>query len=135
MHFIQTERESRLISRLRFWSKMASIATVAIGSIVILGWIFDIAILKSVLPGWVAMKANTAFGLIFGGSSLWLQHHNPRDRSCQRIVRLFSAIVLAIGLLTLVEYVLQVDLGIDGLVFKEAADAVGTSLARAHGSQ
>lgn len=50
-----------LIANLQKVSKRSAIAVFWIGFIVIIGWCFDIGFLKSVLPGLVTMKANTAF--------------------------------------------------------------------------
>lgn len=48
------------------------VLTVVVGSIVLVGWALDIAALKSVLPGWISMKPNTAFCFILSGIALWL---------------------------------------------------------------
>ncbi len=44
---------------------------VGVGFLVLFGWATDIASLKSVLPGLVAMKPNTAVALALAGVSLW----------------------------------------------------------------
>lgn len=48
------------------------LAAVIVGSMVLVGWAFDIVVLKSILPGWVSMKANTAFCFILTGVALLL---------------------------------------------------------------
>src|SRR5580658_937463 len=57
---------------LRIYCEASSIAAVVLGCLVLCGWAFHIEILKTVLPGLVTMKANTALGIAFSGASLWL---------------------------------------------------------------
>ncbi|NEO25830.1 MAG: PAS domain-containing sensor histidine kinase [Kamptonema sp. SIO4C4] len=115
-----------LIKSLQTVSKRAAIAVFWIGCIVLVGWLFDISLLKSVLPGLVTMKANTALGFVLGGLSLWAIHQKPTQRN--RCIALSSAIlVLLVGLLTTLQYGFDVDFGIDQLLFKESADAVATA--------
>lgn len=115
-----------------------AITVFIIGCSVILGWMLNIPLLKSVLPGLVTMKANTALGFILGGASLWcwLRQRKTRQPSAggensSPPFLLYSSIaafaVLLIGLLTLIQYGFQVDFGIDQLLFKENVDAVATS--------
>ena len=69
----QVQKPSTPIAAVQSFSKKASIAVIAIGCTVILGWIFDLQLLKSILPGLVTMKANTAVCFILGGFSLFIQ--------------------------------------------------------------
>ena len=115
----------QLLGWVRAWAKLASGLVILIGGIVILGWLLDIPTLKSISPAWVTMKANTAVGLVLGGTSLWLLSSGTR-RSC-RYAQILAAIVLGLGLLTLIQYLFSVNLGIDQLLFRESAGAVGTS--------
>ena len=63
-----------LIASLQTFSRKASVGAITIGSIVILGWMFNIPLFKSILPGLVTMKANTALCFIFAGGALWMWH-------------------------------------------------------------
>ncbi|GEM_PF-2190338 len=129
------------IASLQAFSRKASIAVIAIGCIVIIGWIFNIPLFKSILPGLVTMKANTALCFIFGGGALWMWHKSqgtgnnsvlhaqatPTTQKFLRWAQVCAALVLLIGLLTLIQYGLNGDFGIDQLLFKESAKAAGTS--------
>lgn len=55
------------------FSKGASVFTILMGGLVLVGWKLDVAFLKSVLPGLATMKANTAMGFLLAGAALWLQ--------------------------------------------------------------
>ncbi|MDJ1174614.1 sensor histidine kinase [Roseofilum capinflatum] len=116
-----------LINNLQRISKHSAIAVFWIGCIVIVGWCFDIGLLKSVLPGLVTMKANTAFGFIFSGLSLWAWHQTPGNTKTRLLAQGSAILVFLIGFLTLVQYGWNVDLGIDQLVFQESVDAVATA--------
>jgi len=114
---------------------------------VLVGWMVDIAIFKTVLPGLVTMKANTALAFLLSGVSLWLLHNESERRShrgerqnnhfilpplssifSRRAIAQGCAFTVAmIGLLTLSQYLFNWNLGIDQLVFREMAGAVGTS--------
>lgn len=121
----QTPKRSRPIVSLQSFSKAASVAVFMIGCLVILGWKWDIALLKSILPGLVTMKANTAIGFIFSGSALWLFHQQPRKR-LNFLVQVLATLVICIGLLTLIQYTFHINFAIDQLFFIENANAAGT---------
>ncbi|WP_242057884.1 MULTISPECIES: EAL domain-containing protein [Nostoc] len=126
IHDVQSRYQSPALNALfRSFSQKASIAVVLVGCAVIVGWIQDITVLKSIVPGWVAMKANTAICLILGGTSLWLWHWQPRIAIRRTIAQACALFVLLIGLLTLIQYAFNVDLGIDQIFFHTSIDPLG----------
>ncbi len=109
-------------------SETLSILIFVGGIAVLAGWALDIPVLKSVFPGLVTMKVNTALGFIFSGLSLWLLQIKRCDNPRYRVGALISSLVVCgIGLATFLEYVLGWDPGIDQLLFKELPGAVFTS--------
>jgi diguanylate cyclase (GGDEF)-like protein len=112
-------------SALSALSQTTSIVVILIGCVVIVGWIKDITVLKSVLPGWVAMKANTAICLILEGMSLWLWHWRAAISVIRRAAQVCAALVVVVGLLTLIQYVFNLDLGIDQIFFQASIDPLG----------
>jgi PAS domain S-box-containing protein len=123
-----TPRNSHLRRMSRF-SLLAAYAVVATGLLVLLGWAFDIAPLKSVSPGLPMMKANTAFGFVLVGVGLILLHNEGAHRS-RLLARSCGVVTALLGALTLMEYISGRDLRIDDLLFHSAVDATGSSVGR-----
>lgn len=96
------------------------------GSVVLTGWILDLPLLKSLAPRFVTMKANTAVAFVLSGLALWLTGSQVEGRA-RRLGRVCAAGVALIGLVTLSEYALGWNLGIDGLLFTEGSGALQTS--------
>lgn len=96
-------------------SRWVATVAIVIGSLVLAGWALGIGSLKAVVPGLATMKANTAFAFVLCGVVLWLASCDlarlPTTRAC-------AAAVAAIGLLTLCQYALGWQLGIDQLLFR-----------------
>lgn len=108
-----------VVALLNTFSKTASLVVVAIGTLVLAGWAADMETLKAVIPGYEPMKVNTAFGFVFGGLSLWLLLSRSGNRTAEVVAGIFAFFVLVIGLLTLLEYLMWRDFGIDNLLFTD----------------
>lgn len=115
-----SQSDPRLIALFKTISKIAGAITVFAGVIVLFGWIMDITALKSVFSGLVSMKANTALAFLLSGLSLWLLHGDIARLWSLRIARLCAFLTLLIGLLTLIEYLFDWDIGIDQLLFRDS---------------
>src|SRR5829696_6166347 len=98
-----------------------------IGGAALLGWIFDIEILKRIHPTLVNMKANTAICLMLSAASLLLLQNRPVSNTRRLVVQLFAAIVGIIGLITLSEHVFGWNTGLDLLLFSESWAEAGQS--------
>ncbi len=106
--------------------RYASLVIIGVGFSVLVGWFFDIHTLKSVLPWFVAMKANTAIGFVLLGSSLYLFSHRSHWRMAGPVSFVCAGLVTLLGILSFSEYVFTLDFGIDNLFFQEKAGAIGT---------
>ncbi|HIK12286.1 MAG TPA: methyl-accepting chemotaxis protein [Oscillatoriaceae cyanobacterium M33_DOE_052] len=73
------------------------------------------------------MKANTAIGFVMGGLALWFMQEKTTSLGGRRTAGCCAVVMLMIGLLTLMQYGLNRDFGIDQLIFKESANAVATA--------
>ncbi|MCX6983278.1 MAG: hypothetical protein NT118_00815 [Lentisphaerae bacterium] len=99
--------------------------TMAAGLLVLIGWLFDIPSLKSVLPWFVTMKANTAAGFVLAGLSLTLFARANPSALGLRLSQIFACVTALLGFLTVCQYLFDLNLGIDQLLFREPANAVG----------
>ena len=107
--------------------RLLSGSIIFIGVMVLLGWALDITALKSVSPGLVSMKSNTAVGLVLSGVCLWwYSAHEELSSQKKVLVTTISVTVFLIGTATLFEYLFSYNLGIDELLFKDH-DEIGTS--------
>jgi PAS domain S-box-containing protein len=97
-------------------------AIVMLGSLsVLLGWALDEELLRGLTPGRETTKPLGALGLLFAGAALLLLRGEEAVASRRRLLGLACAgVPLLVGSLTLLEQGLDVDLGIDRLLFAEA---------------
>ncbi len=101
---------------------LAGIITIVISFLVMVGWVLDIGLLKSVFPGFISMKFNTAVCFLLTGIALFMMGKRQGARACVVCI----TVVILISLLTLSEYIFAVDLGIDEVFFKDDAGAAYT---------
>ncbi|MFA6431225.1 MAG: ATP-binding protein [Candidatus Margulisiibacteriota bacterium] len=104
-----------------------ALLSIAAGFVVIGGWIFDVSVFKSVLPGLVTMKFNSALAFVLTGLSFVILQTKRSNRSVVWLGRFCSVLALLIGVLTFFEYIFGFDLGIDQLIIVEPAGAVLTT--------
>ena len=114
-----------LATRLSGLSVVAAWIVILAGTAVLAGWAFDVPILKSLHAGLVPMKANAAAGLVLAGTALCLA--GARRGWQQQTGRVSAIAVASLGLVTLGEDLFGWDPHIDQLMFREAANAVGTA--------
>ncbi|WP_066426707.1 PAS domain S-box protein [Anabaena sp. 4-3] len=103
MTIAQSNRQ--MLTALKTVSQLASIIVTLVGGAVLVGWLFDIPILTSFFPGWVAMKAKTALGFVFSGLALYLL--NSRGNRPRRVIQVLAVAIAFLGLLTISQYILD----------------------------
>jgi signal transduction histidine kinase/CheY-like chemotaxis protein len=112
----------RLVSFLESLSRGSSIFVVLVGLVVLLGWTFDLELLKRGLPARVATNPTTALVLMLAAGALWIQHRarrgSPGSTLLGRAVRGAALVVAAVGAITLAGYVVGQNLGLDEMVFR-----------------
>ncbi|GAA3503292.1 hypothetical protein GCM10019016_104020 [Streptomyces prasinosporus] len=115
-----------VLAAARAAARAAALAAALLGLMSLTGWVLDVDVLKSVLPGGaVSMKANTAVAVVALGLSLYVV---ARTQARPQTVAARAAATLAagIGALTLVEYATGTGLGIDELLFYDDTAGVAT---------
>ena len=109
---------------LRRLSAKAGIAAALIGTIAMAGWVLDIDFLKSVVPGLITMKANTALVLMLLGTSLYATSAGHGRYKTPVRVATFLGFTLSATVFS--QYLHGHDLGVDLLLFYEPQGTVGT---------
>src|SRR5258706_3083889 len=109
------------IASMKSFSRAASMITILVGGLVLLGWAFDISLLKSIIPGFASMKANSSLGFILAGLALWQLLRAPATQQARYVIQVLAFGIALLGLLTLCEYTFGWQLGIDQWLFKDLA--------------
>lgn len=89
---------------------VSAAAGILLGAAVVLGWLTHDVVLIQMRPELAPMQFNTALSFFFCGAGLLLLIHGR-----PRLARAVAVLPCTVGLLTLVEYVLGIDLRIDQL--------------------
>src|SRR6267142_1745800 len=115
-----------LVRELKDFSRVAGAFAAAVGAIVLAGWAFEIAPLKSLAPGLGNMKANTAACFALAGAALWFLGNPVASAGWgRRVAAVLSAFVLAIAAATLGQDLFAWNAGIDQLLFRDSAVGAG----------
>lgn len=94
-----------------------------IGSLVVLAWFFDVEVGKRIMPGFESMKFNTAVCFIACGIILWRKSYTITTAFKDPPTTLLSGFVVLISGLTLLQYWLGWQLGIDNLIVDDTETA------------
>jgi PAS domain S-box-containing protein len=106
--------------RLGYAPVVAATVAVAVGVVVLLGWWLGIDELKSIVPGVLTMKVNTAIAFVLLGIGLLL-----RTRGSHAAVLPLAAVIVLSGVVGS-QYLLGRDLGVDQWLFRELPGQIGT---------
>ena len=102
-----------------FVSLIASLVTLLIGILVIIGWFIHNDFLRSFVPGAAKMKFNVALCFVFSSIVLLLNYAPPKSKTINLVSGILSVIVFLTGLLTIIEYILGFNAGIDEFFVKD----------------
>ena len=115
----------RLPRNLEMLARAAAEATVFLGIAILIGWALDLPLLRAGAPGSLSVKANSALGFLAAGLSARTLASRRSGPKARILARTFGVVVAAVGFFTLVEYVGNVDLGIDELLVQDPPGGPG----------
>lgn len=98
---------------------IAASITLLLGIMVLIGLAIGNDFLTSIVSSQVRMKVNVALGFIFSSVVVILFLFSPNNKIAYSVSVFLSVTVFLIGLLTLIEYIFHVNLGIDELFFSD----------------
>lgn len=127
---IASQSDPGIARRLGQFVSCSSMLAGAFGVGVLAGWVLHSQIVKSILPGQVTVKANTAACFLLIGFALWIlrREQPPRAAGWRFAARIAAGIVSLVGLLSLAECLWGWDLGIDQLLFSAGAEDMAGSV-------
>src|SRR4051794_3777672 len=97
----------------------ATIITLFLGIMVIIGWYLHNDFLRAIVAGQVKMKFNVALSFILSSIVLLFYYFPLKDKIRYPVSVILSVIIIVIGALTLSEYLFGYNLGIDELFVKD----------------
>jgi len=108
--------------------RFLSLIVVIAGVLVILGWIFDIQTLKSVLPQFVTMKLTTAFSFILSAIGLYMTTKNiKRGSNINGLVLIFvNFLLILIMTLLVISVFFGIKTGFEDLFISESPGTINT---------
>ena len=116
--------QPKALQRYAFISSLAGPVAMAIGGLVLVGWVLGVRRLASVMPEYTTMKPNTALCLVLAGLALWLLRLRPNqgvelNPKHRRLGQICAVMVAFLGLLTLGEHLFKLNLGIDQMLLRD----------------
>lgn len=88
---------------------------------VLIGWYFNIEVLKSINPSWIAMRVNTAFCFLMSVISITLMEVGKKKNNyvCSSLSKICAAITGLFGILTILEFFTGISNGIDSFLYAQ----------------
>jgi len=118
---------SGIAARFARAGRLMAMLAIIIGAAVLIGWLFGMDAIKSLNPSWIAMKFNAALCFVLSGAAVLLLSGDAVSARRRWIGRGLAVFVLLIGVATLVESFLGVDLRIDQMFIPDAPGTVLTT--------
>jgi hypothetical protein len=117
-----------LSEKRRAIAKFLSLVVIVAGLLVIVGWIFDIGFLKSIVPSLISMKFDSAIAFVLSGITLYFitRAREGEFDKAQVVLSITSLIIILLMGLLLFSSALRIHTGIEDLFVTERAGGVKT---------
>jgi signal transduction histidine kinase len=120
---LAVQTDPRLVSSLKRFSAVAGVFIFIVGSVLLAGRALGVVFLKSAFPSLITMRTEVALSLLLAGASLWLLRKEGAGQPVLSLGRTLAFIVMLVGLLALIEYGFDLNLGLDRLLFNGSSKA------------
>jgi|GEM_PF-742372 len=118
LNYIKQAYEIRTQKLFKNYSAITSVIALIIAILALVGWEFDIQILKRPIPELISMNPLTAVGIVLSAVSLLLLNQSPENRTLYFAARIIAACVFTIGMLRLMDSSFGFEFQIDRLFYK-----------------
>jgi PAS domain S-box-containing protein len=107
----------------RHLSITASLVAIICGAGALLGWAFEVPLLRTFIPGQTSMRPNSAASYVLAGAALWMlqavARKSARSDWLRRLGKACAGVVFLVGAITFVEYLFNLPAGIDHILFRD----------------
>jgi len=110
------EERHRFITFFRQLPRIAGVIGIVVGAVILSGWAFGLPTLYA-SPGTAGMQPITAITFILTGLALFLAHPADASKWMGTLCRVLAILVGVVTLITGAEYLLNMNLGVDLLVY------------------
>ena len=111
-----------LAERLATTSWAAGLGAAALGVVVMLAWALGLDAPTRISADWASMKPNTALAVALAGTALWLARGSRPSAQRDRWQWVSASAAALLALVTLAQYALAADFGIDNLLLAAVPD-------------
>lgn len=124
---MSAEVETHLERRSRLFAQAAGMLVCALGGVAVVGWWLNSETLTCIVPGSTPLKPNIAAGFLLCGVALGFLSRENVPKAIRVCAAGASAIVTALGALTLGEYFFNWNFGIDQWLVRDFPASMGTA--------
>ncbi|MCG2613118.1 PAS domain S-box protein [Terrimonas sp. NA20] len=124
---MQLPPDLHIQQRLRRWSGYLNVGIGAIAALVLIGWNFDISLLKSLSTKTVAMNPTSAVCFVLASLSFFWRTRRQKTGKINLLAQLFAIIITAIAAIILINFLIDTGIRPDGILFNGAPENISNT--------